>query len=198
MAANALRPVRGRPRDEEADTAILDATLALLAEEGYVGLRIEAVAVRAGVAKTTIYRRWPDKLSLAIAALELLPELPAVDTGTLAGDLRALRAAVIALFETTRLAGVLPALASERVRGTAAAAKLDTFIRGRYRPWVAAIERALERGELPRSASADPGLIADLLSGVLVQRVFFTGGRVDEKTWQTVVDIVVKGLRASI
>lgn len=197
MAESYLRPLRGRPRDEEADAAILDATLAMLAEAGYAGLRIEAVAARAGVAKTTIYRRWPDKLSLAIAALKLIPELPAVDTGSLTGDLCALRAAVISLFETTRLAGVLPALAAERVRGTSAAAKLDTFIRERYQPWVGAIERAIERGELPRSASADPLLIADLLSGVLMQRVFFTGGRVDERAWQTVLDIVVTGVRAA-
>jgi AcrR family transcriptional regulator len=189
--------VRGRPRDEEADAAILDAALALLAEQGYSGLRMEAVAARAGVAKATVYRRWPDKLSLTIAAVSRIPELPSVDTGSLAGDLDALRNALVALFKTTRLADILPALAAERVRRTSAAAEIDALIRRRYEPWVAAIRRAIARGELPRSASADAALIADLLAGVLMQRVFFTGGRVDEQTWNTVLAIVVAGVRAA-
>jgi AcrR family transcriptional regulator len=194
MARSFAHLVRGRPRDEEADVAILDAALALLAEQGYGGLRMEGVAAKAGVAKATVYRRWPDKLSLAIAAISSLPELPPVDTGSLLSDLRALRAALVALFKTTRLAGVVPALAVERMRRTSAAAKIDTLIQARYQPWIAAIERAIARGELP---SSDPRLIADLLAGVLMQRVFFTGGRVDEHSWETVMAIVINGIRAS-
>jgi AcrR family transcriptional regulator len=189
--------VRGRPRDEEADGAILDAALALLSEQGYGGLRMEGVAAKAGVAKATVYRRWPDKLSLAIAAISRIPELPPADTGSLLGDLRALRAALVALFKTTRLAGVMPALAAERVRHTSAAAKIDALIQTRYQPWVAAIERAIARGELPRSAGTDSRLVADLLAGVLMQRVFFTGGRVDEHSWETVMAIVINGIRAT-
>ncbi|RFU36821.1 TetR/AcrR family transcriptional regulator [Actinomadura logoneensis] len=75
----AARP--GRPRSERAEKAILDATIDLLAEEsGVDGVSMEAVAARAGVAKTTIYRRWPNKEALIVGALgELkgpLPELP--------------------------------------------------------------------------------------------------------------------------
>lgn len=70
----AARPP-GRPRSERADKAIIDATLALLAEEGGVrGVSIEAVAARAGVGKTTIYRRWPNKEALIIDALAALKE----------------------------------------------------------------------------------------------------------------------------
>jgi len=197
MTRNYPRLVRGRPRDEDADAAILDAALALLSEQGYGGLRMEAVAAKAGVAKATVYRRWPDKLSLAIAAIGAIPELPQVDSGSLLDDLRALRAALVALFKTTRLAGVVPALAAERVRHTSAAAKIDALIQSRYQPWVAAIERAIARGELPHSASPDSRLIADLLAGVLVERVFLTGGRVDEQPWETVIAIVVNGVRAT-
>ncbi|GAA4640007.1 TetR/AcrR family transcriptional regulator [Actinoallomurus vinaceus] len=65
----------GRPRSERADKAIVDATLDLLAEEGGVaGVSIEAVAARAGVGKTTIYRRWPNKEALIIDALAALKE----------------------------------------------------------------------------------------------------------------------------
>jgi AcrR family transcriptional regulator len=189
--------VRGRPRDEQADGAILDAALVVLSEQGYGGLRMEGVAAKAGVAKATVYRRWSDKLSLAIAAIERLPELPSVNTGSLLGDLRALRAALVALFKTTRLAGVMPALAAERIRHTSAAAKINALIQTRYQPWVAAIEHAVARGELPSFKAADSRLIADLLAGVLILRVFFTGGRVDEHSWETVMAIVINGIRAT-
>jgi AcrR family transcriptional regulator len=56
---------RGRPRREEAATNILDAALALLRAGGYRELTLDEVARRAGVAKTTIYRRWPSKAALA-------------------------------------------------------------------------------------------------------------------------------------
>ncbi|MQY02565.1 TetR/AcrR family transcriptional regulator [Actinomadura macrotermitis] len=60
----------GRPRSERAEKAIVDATLELLAEEtGVAGVSIEAVATRAGVGKTTIYRRWPNKEALIVGAL---------------------------------------------------------------------------------------------------------------------------------
>lgn len=62
----------GRPRSEQADRAIIDAALAEFAESGPAGLCIEKVASRAGVGKATIYRRWPGKEDLLIAALAAL------------------------------------------------------------------------------------------------------------------------------
>lgn len=60
----------GRPRSERAEKAIIESTLDLLAEEaGVAGVTIEAVAARAGVGKTTIYRRWPNKERLIIEAM---------------------------------------------------------------------------------------------------------------------------------
>lgn len=59
----------GRPRSEEAERAILDAALDLLARCGVAGLSIEAVAAHASVAKTTVYRRWSSKTELVLAAL---------------------------------------------------------------------------------------------------------------------------------
>lgn len=66
------RTGRGRPRRAGADAAILAATIDLLGERGYAGLRIDDVARRAGTAKTTIYRRWPSRTHLAVAAVEHL------------------------------------------------------------------------------------------------------------------------------
>lgn len=60
---------RGRPRREGADDEILAVALAMLREEGYGALTVDAVAERAGVAKTTVYRRWPSKGALVAAAI---------------------------------------------------------------------------------------------------------------------------------
>jgi AcrR family transcriptional regulator len=68
VPANAERRP-GRPRSTAADQAILDATVDLLAELGFLALTVEAVAARAGVAKTTLYRRWPNKDELVMDAL---------------------------------------------------------------------------------------------------------------------------------
>jgi len=59
----------GRPRSAAAEKAILDATIEVLTERGVGGLSVEAVAARAGVAKTTIYRRWPTREELILAAV---------------------------------------------------------------------------------------------------------------------------------
>jgi AcrR family transcriptional regulator len=60
---------RGRPRDAGIDAAIIEATVAELVERGFLGLSIEAVAARAGVAKTTLYRRWSSTAELGLDAL---------------------------------------------------------------------------------------------------------------------------------
>src|SRR6266496_6782642 len=77
----------GRPRSAQAHKAILDATLELLAEGGFQGLSIEAVAARAGVGKTTIYRRWPSKNELVMDAIrEVQVNLSVIDTGNFRKD----------------------------------------------------------------------------------------------------------------
>ena len=61
-------PWPGRPRSEQAEQAIIEATLDLFAEEGFQARALKAVAARAGVGKATIYRRWPHKEELLLAA----------------------------------------------------------------------------------------------------------------------------------
>src|SRR5260370_35342567 len=81
----------GRPRSAQAHKAILDATLELLAEEGFQGLSIEEVAARAGAGKTTIYRRWSSKEELVMEAIRQVQiEVPVMDTGNFRNDLAAL------------------------------------------------------------------------------------------------------------
>jgi AcrR family transcriptional regulator len=78
--------VRGRPRDAGRDTAIIDATMYVLTELGYEQMSVEAVAARAEVAKTTIYRRYPSKAALVMAAVER--RAAAIPPAVKSGDLR--------------------------------------------------------------------------------------------------------------
>src|SRR5277367_3293976 len=79
----------GRPRDNAARTAILEAANAILEEKGIAGFTIEAVAMRASVAKTTIYRWWPSKGSLAVAGFlaATAPKITYPDSGSVLTDL---------------------------------------------------------------------------------------------------------------
>ena len=93
------RPGRGgRPRDPSRDGAIRSAILAVLAESGYAGLTMDAVAASAGVGKATIYRRWRTKSDLVADAVAELSEMsmPVPDTGSLEGDLRELLRGLVA------------------------------------------------------------------------------------------------------
>src|ERR1700712_4178711 len=90
----ARRP--GRRRDESKDDAILDATRELLAERGYDGMTMDAVADRAGAGKATVYRRWPSKVQLTVDAVVCAKGVPMAvdeipDTGSLRGDLMSVR-----------------------------------------------------------------------------------------------------------
>jgi AcrR family transcriptional regulator len=81
---------RGRPRDEEARSRILEASLEALEELGYPGVTCEAIAERAGASKATIYRWWPHKEAVMLEALResVAHELPFPDTGNLREDIR--------------------------------------------------------------------------------------------------------------
>jgi AcrR family transcriptional regulator len=103
----------GRPRSELAHRAILDATLERLSEVGYDRLTVASVASLAGVAKATIYRRWPSKLPLVIEAFSVLPTLASPDTGSVVDDLEEILRSFAEILTTTPLASVLPILAGE-------------------------------------------------------------------------------------
>ena len=80
-----------RPRSAESHAAILQAALELVVEDGLRGTTIEGIAARAGVGKTTIYRRWRTKEELFMEALQAIAfALPDPDTGSLRGDMEAI------------------------------------------------------------------------------------------------------------
>lgn len=183
----------GRPRSEEAHQAILDATLALLAEVGFSQLTVEGVASRAGVGKATIYRRWPSKLPLVVEAFGQLPALEDVDTGSLAGDLKAMLRSYLSHFHETPLGTVLPSLAGERAHNPQLSQLFDPVMKGRRTPLARAFERAAARGEIP--AGLDRELAADLVVGPIAVRLFFTGSRLHPDIVDPIVDLALAGIR---
>src|ERR671935_2485662 len=97
------------------EAAILDATRELLAELGVGGLTVEGVAARAGVAKTTIYRRWRSKEDLALAVLIDMAErmMPVPDRGDTFGELVELVTATVRMLTSTLMGRVMQGLVSE-------------------------------------------------------------------------------------
>jgi AcrR family transcriptional regulator len=182
----------GRPRSEEAHQAILDATLALLAEVGFSALTVEGVAQRAGVGKATIYRRWASKLPLVVEAFGQLPALEDADTGSLAGDLKLMLRNYLHLFRSTPLGAVLPSLAGERAHDPELAKLFEPLMRDRRQPLQRAFERAVARGEV--SPHLDLDLAADLVVGPIAVRLFFSGAKLKPEIVEPIVELALRGI----
>ncbi|MFD8479805.1 TetR/AcrR family transcriptional regulator [Kitasatospora sp. NPDC059673] len=183
-------PRRGRPRDAARDRAILDATLAVLAESGYGALTTAAVAARAGVSTATLYRRWSSKDELVIAAATTRVEdvYAQPDTGSLEGDLRILlRDKAAAL--TGEGGRLMQALVGEAAQNTALADALTAaFLEPVHQRVVEAVRRAAERGEIPPVVEVD--LLGAVVVGPLMSRFLLMPrpDQVDAATAQAVAD----------
>jgi AcrR family transcriptional regulator len=181
----------GRPRDPEADRAIIAATLEIIAEQGYEGVRVADVAERAGVAKATMYRRWASKTDLVVAALQTAPPLDPVDTGSLPRDITKLLSQFVGVTQSAPVAGLLAALAAERQRDPRLARVLDPFVAERMRPFTQAFQRAVARGEV--APDTDLGLATTMLGGAVVMRLFF-GGATDPATIERLTKLVLRAV----
>jgi len=145
---------------------VLDAVAAVIAEKEVGGLTIDAVARRAGVARTTVYRRWPTRGALIADLLvsRARLEIPAPDTGTLEGDLTALTTAAAAALRGPNLS-ILRAAVSTSAAGDDVAAAFGIYWAERTRVVAAIIERAVQRGDAP--ADTDAALVLQAAAGPL-------------------------------
>jgi AcrR family transcriptional regulator len=180
MSATQTPAPRGRPRDPRRDEAIYEAAIELLAEAGFEGMTLEAVAHRAGVSKPTIYRRCPEgKGQLVAAAISRRRELkpPAHDTGSLRGDLLAtVRDMVGHMRENAALAAGLV----RQLRESAELAEIfrEHVIAPERARWTAIVERAEARGELP--AGHAPSMFPDVAPALIHAHMTFPGDSLDE------------------
>jgi AcrR family transcriptional regulator len=190
-----IGPKRGRPRSAKAEEAILDATLALLAEGGMSALTVEGVAARAGVGKATIYRRWPSKLPLVVEAITTLPEIPAPGIGTVRDDLRQMIRSLVRIFQSSPRGRVLAQLAAERGADAEVDAAVGRFVTVRRRPLVEVMRRGIKQGELP--TDVDPEALTDMVVGPVINRLLFSRRRADVRFIDRVIDNVLIGSGAA-
>jgi AcrR family transcriptional regulator len=182
----------GRPRDARNDGSILAATLAILIEKGYGGLTIEGVAARAGVGRPTVYRRWPSKPALVIAALARSPRLavPVPDTGSLRGDLIAAQRNQVELMNSPGSRRVTAGLVADLAADPELSEMYinEHVIPRRSSVWEA-LQRGIDRGEL--RPDVDLAFISDLLVGPLFMRSVVWGEPLDPGIAERTVEVVL-------
>lgn len=187
MTSTARAP--GRPLNAEIDEQLLRATQDLLIEEGFERLTMDAVARRCGASKATIYRRWPGKVALVVAAAAALyraPELP--DTGDLRADLLACGNAYVqtGAREAGVLASIITASRHDGALRKASQAALGAPYLGLFE---GVLSRAVERGLVP--AHIDLEVVGQVFPAFAYQKVAARGLRVTEEDVVRVVDAVL-------
>ncbi|MET0425141.1 MAG: TetR/AcrR family transcriptional regulator [Actinoplanes sp.] len=184
----------GRKPDPARDGEILDAALQVLAEVGYAGMTMSAVAARAKAGKGTFYRRWPSKAELVLDAVGHmkrsqadLDHLP--DTGALRGDILALFKPA-SVEEGEHQLSIMAGLASmlSQDRGLAEAAN-DAIVE----PWAAAnrvlLGRAISRGEI--DAAADVETLAQIIPSIAAYRALIQRKPFDRDFLVAIIDGVL-------
>ncbi len=183
----------GRPRDPAVDQAILQAAKEILAETGFEGMTIEAVAHRAGVGKPAIYRRWPSKRDLVVRLLEQIadrPEMPG------AGTVRERLAAFLSDWCQRMKAGnavqSFSSLIGEMHRDPELRESvMKAFVTVRKRKMVAVLREGIASGEI--QAGVDVEMIVDMLFGAVISRSLITNRLLTPAFGRQIVDMVFSG-----
>ncbi|MEH1898387.1 MAG: TetR/AcrR family transcriptional regulator [Nostoc sp.] len=170
---NQINSPSGRPRSIHADQAILRATLDLLAEVGYQSMSIEAIASRAGVGKTTIYRRYTSKEELVADAIESFrDDLAIPDTGSFWGDMDILINNAAKKIDSPLGRQTLALIISTASSNPQFAEVYWTkYTKVRREALSKVLKRAKSRGEIHKDADIE--LVIDLLSGSLYYALIF-------------------------
>jgi AcrR family transcriptional regulator len=202
MARSSSIESRSAPSREEAPDPrvlvsrerVLTTTLDLLTEAGLGELTIDDISRRSGVAKTTIYRHWPNRSALVIDACSRMTDTEEAppDTGSLKGDVKAILTNIAELLGTARWSSIVPSIVDVAEHDPAFADIHARIQRGHAAPLRAALDRAAHRGELPKTADRDA--IAAALLGPLFYRRWFSREPVDAKFVDVIIQSTVAGL----
>src|SRR5262249_14149224 len=193
MTDTASKPDRNTPatgRAGRSEKAILEAAEALIAERGVDGRTIEGVAARAGVAKTTSYRRWRDKEELALAIL--------VDTTakiTAPPDVGDTRKELLTFVRTAKRVVKPGGIVRELASAIATKPHLSRTYRERIVDLrLAEIKTVIDRGIARGDLRPDPTwrLAHEMLIGPLFYRLLFSGAPLDNKHANEIVDAVMR------
>lgn len=173
--------------------AVLDTTLALLAEHGPESLSIADVAARAAVHETSIYRRWKTREGLIVAAMLAHSEqaLPVPDTGSLRADLTEYAASMVQMVNSPLGARLIRAMAATDDSPELARLR-DEFWNTRLDSAGIMIDRAVARGEL--ATAPDARLVLEVLLAPVHFQLLLTRWPVDDQYTERIVDLVMNGL----
>ncbi|MFQ6398238.1 TetR/AcrR family transcriptional regulator [Nocardia sp. KC 131] len=185
-------------RGPKVRAAVLAATVEELGEQGYAALTMENVARRAGVHKTTVYRRWPDRDALVTDALadSVTAEIPIPDTGSIDEDLRDLARGLVAWVKSTGGQAVLSVLLSETAGSARPPDAVRHVFRDRIRKSLPVVVRAVERGELPEGT--DAGELVKALVAPIYFRALITREQVTDATADAAAALALTGARAGL
>jgi AcrR family transcriptional regulator len=193
-AGSVRRP--GRPRSEQAEQAIIEATLDVFAEQGFEGVCVELVAARAGVGKATIYRRWPNKEELLLAALgSLKSPYPEPQGVSVRDDLLAIADVMCADRADPRKARRYALLLGEGEKYPRLMARYKAEVVEPRRDMIrAVIRRGIETGELRPDTDVEIAMLT--LTGAVMAREKTANGTVDRDFAARLVDGLLLGLSA--
>ncbi len=183
----------GRPRDPQIDAAVLEATLVLLDESGYTGLVLEEVARRAGTTKPAIYRRWPSRQHLVLAALAVrLGDAQTPDSGCTLCDLNEGIVVFVSAFRRMR-----PYLLGVLLAACASDPELhDAFMSTLFDPPRHAVarmlDRAIARGDLRDDIDRD--LVLDMLGSLVHYRTLFGHAPTEDIDVERAVEALLRGI----
>jgi AcrR family transcriptional regulator len=188
---------RGRPMSQEAGKAILGVTRELLKEIGYASLTIEAIAERAGVGKSTVYRRYPSKADVVFAALgEIIDQSPSKLMGKdFAEDLQIWVSDAIRKIGQSPVYQAMPGLLADCHGNPALLDRMRRIFFGQRRQFSRTLlTNAIAEGRL--RADVDIDTMADMVIGAVHYRILFTGRPTDRKFVRRIVDYLLKGVAA--
>lgn len=192
-APGTLRPGGRTARVRE---TVLRAAGDVLAEHGFAHLDLADLARRAGVGKTTVYRRWGTVANVVADMLIEMAEqsLPRTETGTLIGDLRANAQLVLRTLTDPRQGPLFKAVIAAATCDARTAEALRRFYEIRIDEWAPCVRQAIERGELP--TDTDPREVVRAVSAPLYYRLLVSGDPLDEAAAERAASAAVEAARA--
>lgn len=200
MSVEGADPGSLRPggRTARVRAAVLRALEDTLAEGGFAELELADIARRAGVGKTTVYRRWGTVTGLVADLLVDMAEqsLPRTETGSLLGDLKANARLVQRTLTDPRQGALFKAIIAAATYEARTAEALHRFYATRIEEWAPCVQQAIERGELPDGTDSHEVIRA--VSAPLYYRLLVGGGPLDEATADRAAEAAAAAARAGV